>query len=180
MKLSKTLQCLALIAGAWGVAGCGISPGDYVIYRVSMGTTDQTAGCYHPGTDAPPDQASDSTTIRDSSTWIIYASINDAFYLDSGTNTLEGVATDTGYQFTGKDVDVQFDLPDGTGSKRTTTDAYTVDVIVDGEAISGTSVWKTTYGCAGTTCPAERIPSCQRTTDFVGTHVEEIQLNYDL
>lgn len=179
MNLSKTLQCAALLAGALGVTGCGISPGDYVIYRVSTGTTDETSGCYHPQTDPPANQASDSTTIRDSNTWIIYASINDAFYLDSGQETLEGVATDTGYQFTGKKIDVQFELPDGTGSKRTTTDSYTIDIIVDGDAISGTSVWKTTYGCAGTTC-GEKVPSCQRTTDFVGTHVEEIQLNHDI
>jgi hypothetical protein len=179
MKLKKTLQCAALVAGAFAVMGCGISPGDYVIYRVSPGVTDETSGCHHPETDPPPNDASDSTTIRDSNTWIIYASINDAFYLDNGTITLEGVATDTGYQFTGKTVDVQYDLPDGTGSKRTTTDSVTIDVITDGDAISGTSVLKRTYGCAGTTC-GEKIPSCQRSTDFVGMQVDEIQLNYDL
>ena len=179
MKLGKTLQCAALVAGALGVLGCGISPGDYVIYRVTPGETALTSGCHHPETEAAPNDASDSTTVRGASTWIIYASINDAFYLDSGTNTLEGVETDTGYQFTGREVDVQYDLPDGTGSKRTTTDAYTVDVIVEGEAISGSSVWKTTYGCAGTTC-GDKIPTCTRTTDFVGTHVEEIELKHEL
>lgn len=179
MNLGKTLQCAAILAGALGVVGCGISPGDYVIYRVSPGVTDETSGCYYPETDPPPNQASDSTSIRESGTWIIYASINDAFYMDSGTKTLEGVATDNGYQFTGKTVDVQYDQADGTGSKRTTTDSYTVDIIVDGDAISGTSTWKTTYGCAGTTC-GDKVPSCTRTTDFVGTHVDEIQLNHDL
>lgn len=179
MKMGKTMQCAALLAGALGVTGCGISPGDYVIYRVSPGVTEETSGCFFPETDPPPDQASDSTTVRESGTWIIYASINDAFYLDSGKNTLEGVATDTGYQFTGKEVDIQYDMPDGTGSKRTTTDAYTIDIIVDGDAISGKSVWKTTYGCAGMTC-GDKIPSCSRTTEFVGTHVDEIQLNHDL
>lgn len=179
MNLGKTLQCAAVIAGAVGVTGCGISPGDYVMYRVSPSVTDETSGCYYPETDPPPNELSDSTTVRASSTWIIYASINDAFYLDSGTNTLEGVATDTGYQFTGKKVDVQYDVPDGTGSKRTTTDSFTIDIITDGDAISGTSTWKTTYGCAGTTC-GDKLPSCTRTTDFVGTHVEEIQLNHDL
>ena len=119
MKLGKTLQCAALVAGALGVLGCGISPGDYVIYRVTPGETVYTPGCFHPETEAPANEGSDSTTVRGASTWIIYASINDAFYLDSGTNTLEGLETDTGYQFTGREVDVQYDLPDGTGSKRT-------------------------------------------------------------
>lgn len=179
MKFGKTMQCAALLAGALGATGCGISPGDYVIYRVSPGVTDETSGCYYPDMAPPANQASDSTTVRGSSTWIIYASINDAFYLDSGTNTLEGVATDSGYQFTGKTVDVDFDMPDGTGSKRTTTVSFTIDVITDGDAISGTSTKKTTFGCAGSTC-GEKIPSCTETTDFVGTHVDEIQLNHDL
>lgn len=179
MNFGKLISGAAVLAGAMGMMGCGISPGDYVIYRVSPGVTDQNSGCYYPDTEPPPNAASDSTTIRESGTWIIYASINDAFYLDAGSNTLEGVATDNGYQFTGKEVDVQYDAPDGTGSKRTTTDAFTIDIIVDGEAISGSSVWKTTYGCAGMTC-GEKIPSCTRTTDFVGTHVDEIQLNHDL
>lgn len=179
MKLVKTLQCVALVAGALGVTGCGISPGDYVIYRVSPGETTQNAGCFHPETTPPANQGSDSTTVRKSETWIIYASINDAFYLDRGPNTFEGIATDTGYQFTAKDIDVQFEFSDGTGFKQTTTDAHTIDVITDGDAISGSASWKTTIRCAGTTCPAE-VPTCSRTTNFVGTHVEEIQLNYDL
>src|SRR5690349_5419827 len=104
MNLGKTLQCAAILAGALGVMGCGISPGDYVIYRVTPGVTDLNSGCYYPDTEADPNDISDSTTVRGTGTWIIYASINDAFYLDSGTDTLEGIATDTGYQFTGKEV----------------------------------------------------------------------------
>lgn len=179
MKLETTLQWAGLLAGALGVMGCGIQPGDYVIYRVSPGATTETATCYYPDMGPSPNEANDVTTIRESATWIIYASINDAFYLDSGQNTLEGVATDTGYQFTGREVDVQFENADGTGTKRTTTDSYTIDVTVDGEAISGTSSWKRSYGCAGPTC-GEKVPTCTRGTDFVGTHVEEIQLNHDL
>lgn len=179
MSFGKTLQCAAIVAGALGVVGCGISPGDYVIYRVTPGVTDMTSGCYYPDSDPEPNKASDSTTVRGTGTWIIYASINDAYYLDSGQDTLEGVTTDAGYQFTGKTVDVQYDLPDGTGSKRTTTDSFTIDIIVDGDAISGSSVWKTTYGCAGTTC-GDKIPTCTRTTDFVGTRVEDIELKHDI
>ena len=179
MNLGKTLQCAAILAGALGVAGCGISPGDYVIYRVSPAVTEESLGCYYPDMVVPPNSASDSTTIREASTWIIYASINDAYYLDSGTNTLEGIASDNGYTFTGKTVDVQYDVPDGTGSKRTTTDSVTIDVITDGDAISGKSTLKRTYGCAGATC-GEKIPTCTKTTDFVGTHVDEIQLQHSL
>ena len=180
MNLGKTLQCAAILAGALGVAGCGISPGDYVIYRVSPAATEQSLGCYGPGVTAiPPNEASDSTTIRAASTWIIYASINDAYYLDSGTVTLEGITSDNGYTFTGKEVDVEYEGPDGMGYKLTMTHSFTVDVITDGDAISGTSTAKTSYRCAGTTCPAE-IPTCTKTTNFVGTHVDEIQLNHDL
>ncbi|HRI66887.1 MAG TPA: hypothetical protein PK156_21720 [Polyangium sp.] len=162
------------------VAGCGISPGDYFIYRVSPGTTEEEDTCFYPDMGPPADKADDLTTIRKSETWIIYASVDNAFYLDNSQSTLEGVATDTGYQFRGKKVDIQFELPDGMGTKRTTTDTYTVDVTVDGDAISGKSTGKTTYGCNGPSCGTEPIPTCTRTTEFVGTHVDEIQLNYDL
>lgn len=179
MNFVKILGSAAIAMSALATTGCGISPGDYFIYRVTPAVTEQTSGCYHPETDPPPNSASDSTTIRATSTWFIYASINDAYYLDSGDNTLEGVATGDGYEFTGKVVDVQYDLPDGTGSKRTTTDTFTVNVITDGDAISGTNTWKTTFACAGTTC-GDRIPSCTRTTDFVGTKIDEIELNHDV
>ncbi len=162
------------------VAGCGISPGDYFIYRVSPGTTEEEDTCFYPNMNPPANEASDLTTIRKSETWIIYASVDNAFYLDNGQTTLEGVATDSGYRFQGKKVDIQFELPDGMGTQRTTTDTFTVDVTVDGDAISGKHTWKTTYGCKGPTCAPEPIPSCARITEFVGSHVDEIQLNYNL
>ena len=175
------LGTLMLMAGfGASVAGCGISPGDYFIYRVSPGTTEKSSTCFHPETAPPPNEAADSTSIRKSETWIIYASVDSAFYLDNGENTLEGVIANSGYQFSGREIDIQFENSDGTGTKRTTTNSYTVDITVDGDAISGTHIWKTTYACVGPLCEPEKVPSCTRETEFVGTHIDEIQVNYDL
>jgi len=168
--------------GALSLVGCGgISPGDYVIYRVSQaGDTDQSSGCFYPDTAPTPGVASDSNTIRGSSTWIIYAAIDDKLYLDSGTFTLEGAVTDTGYSFSGKTVDVSFDNDtDGTGAKRTDSVTTTITVTTDGDAISGTGVKKTSHACSGSTC-GDKIPSCSETTSFVGTKVEDVELKHDI
>src|SRR5262245_23106453 len=70
-----------VIGGSGGlIAGCGgISPGDYVIYRVSYGEMKESSGCY--GGEIPPNEKSDTTSYRNSGTFILYAAANDAYYL---------------------------------------------------------------------------------------------------
>jgi len=175
-SLLRALPCVAALAG---LTGCGVSPGDTWIYRVSFGETDSNSGCWYPDTDPPPNQENDSSTLRGTGTWIIYASIEDKIYLDTGAVTLEGATTDEGFTFSGKVTDVQFDVPDGTGSKRTTTITSTVNVITDGNAISGEAVKKTQYACSGSTC-GDKVPSCTETSSFVGTYVEDVELKYEI
>jgi len=179
-SLLRAFPFAVALAGAGMLTGCGgISPGEYKIYRVSFGSEDESSGCYYPETEPVPNEASDSSTLRGTGTWIIYASIEEKVYLDTGAITLEGLESEEGWTFTGKTVDVNFDMPDGTGSKRTTTVTSTINVIVDGDAISGTAVQKTSFACSGATC-GEKIPSCTETGPFVGTYVEDVELKYDI
>jgi len=169
-----------VVLGAMAQMGCGgISPGEYEVFRVSFADTDQSSGCYFPDTGPGPNDASDSSTLRGSGTWIISAAVDDKLYLDTGIITLEGAESDNGYAFTGKVVNVEFDMPDGTGSKRTTTITSTVNVTTDGDAISGEAIQKTAYGCVGSTC-GPKIETCTETTTFTGTRVDDVQLNYDI
>jgi len=179
-SLLRALPMAAILAGSGILTGCGgIDPGDYAIYRVSFGPSDESGGCYYPDTEPLPNEASDSTTLRGTGTWIIYASLDEKYYLDTGAVTLEGTEVDGGYSFTGKTVDVEYDMPDGTGSKRTTTITSTVNITIDGDTISGSGVTKRSYACSGSTC-GEKIPSCTETGPFVGTYVEDVTLNYDI
>ncbi|MRG92287.1 hypothetical protein [Polyangium spumosum] len=175
-SLLQALPCAAALAG---LTGCGVEPGDTWIYRVSFGETDASSGCYYPETDPPANQASDSSSLRGTGTWILYASIEDKLYLDTGSVTLEGLEEGDGYTFTGKDTDVDYDMPDGTGSKRTTTVTSTITIITDGNAISGEAVQRTSYACSGSTC-GDKIPTCTRTSPFVGTYVEDVELKYEI
>jgi hypothetical protein len=178
-SLVRTLNpCAAALALGVLTAGCGIGPGDYIMYRVAASEQDRSTGCY--GDTIPPNVKSDSSTFRSSSTWIIYANATeeDAYYLDIGDATMEGVESDAGYTFSGKTIDIEYTMPDGTGDKLTTTNTVTIEMAVSGASISGTATDKTTYKCAGT-CPPPIIPSCTITTEFKGSEIDGVDLEHD-
>ncbi|MDC3956027.1 hypothetical protein [Polyangium jinanense] len=176
-SLLRALPCVAALAG---LTGCGVSPGDTWIYRVSFGETDSSSGCWHPATEPPENLANDSSSLRGTGTWIIYASIEDKIYLDTGAVTLEGAESDEGFTFSGKVVDVEYsEDPSGAETKRTTTITSTVNVITDGNAISGEGIEKRSFACSGSAC-GDKVPSCTRTSPFVGTYIEDVELKYDI
>lgn len=181
-RMKSLLGAVGALMGAGALMGCGgLSPGDYEVYRVAFGTMKESQGCFTnqqlPG--PLPDVASDTSDLRATATWILYAGPDDKLYLDTGAVTIEGQETDDGYEFVGKLVDVMFDMPDGTGSKRTTTITTTVSITTDGNAISGEAEEKRSFACVGSTC-GTKLETCSHTTPFVGTYVEDVQLNYDI
>ncbi|UQA62940.1 hypothetical protein [Polyangium aurulentum] len=187
MVIGKSLLWGARVAGALiatgALTGCGIAPGDYEIYRIGLAKTTESAGCYWmPGDGDPeiPDSlASDTNNIRASGTWIIYASAEDKLYLDTGEATFEGATSDEGFTFGGKDVNVEF-LGAMADSKFTTTTVTTINIVTDGDAITGTGTVKKSFKCSGASCGTEPQPACTQTTNFVGTYVEDIELKHDI
>jgi hypothetical protein len=148
--------------------GCGgIGPGDYVIYRIALSEPSLSGDC--------SSDSEDSSTFRDSQTFILYAGPNEKFYLDAGQGTLEGSATDEGFKFSGKSVDVD-DVPD---QKQTTTTDVSVTVTVDGAAVSGTVTTKQTVTCTGTNCGGAGNFSCTQTSKFVGSEIHDVALEHD-
>lgn len=169
---------LAALAGTV-LGGCGgVGPGDYVVYRVSFSELDEGSSCY-PDSHVPADVKSDSTTLRSSGTYILYAGAEDKFYLDTGDSTLEGTKDSDKYSFEGKAVDVNYDTPDGQGNKRTSTVTTTIEMTEDGDVVTGTAKTKTSYKCSGQTC-GNAIPSCTESGEFVGTKVDSIKLKHDV
>ena len=171
----------ALVAATGALAmGCdgGISPGDYVIYRVAVTEGKLGSSCY-PDKIIPPNTKSDSNTFLGSTDFIIYAGLDDVFYLDTGAATLEGTLDGDTYTFSGATVDVEFASADGTGDKLTTTQSTTISMTVDGESVSGSVANKISIACKGTTC-GDPIPSCTTTQNFVGTEVDDIELKHDV
>lgn len=178
-SLLRGLAAVCAVAGVGVFAGCGgVSPGEYVFYRVAGTEAVESAGCY--GTpEVPPNHASDSSTIYGSGTFILYAGTDTNIYLDTGKDTLQGAETDSGYSFAGKSVNVEFTPEDGSGIKETTTVAVTITLNVDGKTVTGSSVKKTSYKCSGNGCPDPK-PTCTETTNFIGTEVDDVDLKHDV
>lgn len=98
---------LALAGSLLGAAGCGgISTGDHVFYRVAVDAAKKNAGCY-PDKIIPENEKDDSTTLRGGATFILYLPADGDVELDTGAVVLSGAASDTGYLFTGNDVNVE-------------------------------------------------------------------------
>ena len=159
--------------------GCGgVSPGDYVIYRVALSDAKRGSSCY-PDKKIPPNEKSDSDSFLASTDFILYAGPDDNFYLDTGSATLEGTGDADVYTFVGKTVDVEYASSDGTGDKITTTDTTTIQMTVDGKAVTGTVSEKVSITCRGNNC-GDAIPSCTTTTNFVGTEVDDVELKHEV
>ena len=64
-----------------------------------------------------------------------------------------------------------------SGIKFTTTSSVTIDVTVDGTAISGTVTNVAAKKCDGLACPKEYATSCTRTSAFTGVEVEQTEVH---
>jgi hypothetical protein len=178
MGTNKTFLALAIACGAALPACGGIDPGEYVVYRVASSSDDLSSSC-----DAGANIDDDSSSFRAAETMVLFAGEEGAFYLDVGGIALEGEmeSTDLGdeYTFTGATVDVEFSSPDGTGTKWTTTVRTTVHLVADGDMASGDTDEKTTVKCSGELCGDDEM-SCTVSTDFVGTRVEDVDLEHQV
>jgi hypothetical protein len=175
IKAAHRAAALGLIAGAaaGASAGCGgLGPGDYVIYRVAVSNEKAGKDC-----EIDDEDKDDSSTFKASDTFILYAGTEDAFFLDIGNTTLEGEEEDDGYKFSAKSVDI--DVLGGTpDDKVTRINTMTVQMTVDGAAVSGKITRKTSleYACAGPCLPNS---SCTRSSEFVGSEIEDVELQHD-
>jgi hypothetical protein len=159
------------------LVGCGgIEPGDYVVYRVATSSGKLSGDCANNDLDTK----SDSTTLLGPGTWVLYAGLEETFYLDVGGSTLEGTAADDVYTFAGKQTDIEYSLPNGGGDKTTSTKTTSVEVTIDGAAVTGTYADKLALKCVGAGCGGLVDYTCTTTQSFVGTEVEDVELDYGL
>jgi hypothetical protein len=179
-RLTSVLGVLALAGAGSLLGGCGgLAPGDYVVYKVALDEPDKSSGCYYPETGPDPNTKSDSSTARAAAIWTLTAGPDDVFYLDTGKAVLEGQASDDGYTFDLKTVDVTYDNDDPALTKHTDTETVSLTMTVDGDAVSGSVTDKISHKCSGSNC-GNPIPSCTSTTDFTGSEVGDVELKHEV
>lgn len=160
------------------LASCGgLSPGEYVVYRVSFAAADPAENCYGGG--IPDDIADESSSYRTNGLFVLYQSVDDKLYLDMGSAVLEGTADGDDYKFDGKRVDVTYLGPNCTGDRHIVTVSTEVEFTVDGAALTGTLVQKSRTECKGD-CDNFDESSCTVTASFVGTEIEDPELRLDV
>ncbi len=156
-------KALLLCPLLW-LSGCGYGPGDYVIFRVATSDAELSSDC-------DVDSDGDSNTLKEGSTVMVFfvdGGDGAVPYLDLGGSALEGEATDDGYTFSGKVVEVD----DQGDAVFTTTLDIKVDMTVDGDTVNLTSVAKTSFTCSGE-CMGFDPYTCTATSTAVGVEVDE-------
>lgn len=80
-------------------------------------------------------------------------------------------------------IDADGDLKDDrivevpSGIKLTTKSSLTIDVIIDGTTISGTTTSLASKSCDGEGCPKDYATSCSRTSPFTGIQIEQTEVH---
>lgn len=181
MRYLNSLIGTVVLGGLALTACTGIEPGDYVVYRVATTSAKLSDGCYWQYHGADQNVRNDTTTVRGSGTFILFAGQEEDFHLDIGSMALDGAMEESSsdgdvYEFNGDAVDVEFSDPKGAGTKWVTTVTTEVDMTVDGELVFGELQVKTGWACTGN-C-GEIPPACTETYEFVGTEVEDAELEH--
>jgi hypothetical protein len=178
------MRCdVKLLASACAIAlltGCGIQDGDYVVYRVGLSSTKQSTSCYFPETEAPINTVEDSNSYGTPQTWVIYFASDD-MVLDAAGVALRGDDSDDGYLFTSNIIDVTYVGIDQQEAKITENTVLEIDMLTDGDAVSGEFRETVNYDCHFLTATpsagvCESIPDCKRTRTFSGVELDDVEL----
>ncbi len=178
-KLRSRAALGVLLAAA--SSGCGgISPGDYLIYRVALSKPALSPECFADGM-VPPNEAEDTSTLRNSGAMILYAGADDRYFLDFGTGTVEGTRLGDDFTFSARDFDVTIDGPMNE-IRQTQEDIISIEFTLDGELIDGTLRNTQNTSCEGPmgSCPMPSNTSCTQTSGFVGTEVHDVDIEHDV
>ena len=66
-----------------------------------------------------------------------------------------------------------------SGIKFTTTSSLTIDVVIDGNTISGTTTSLASKSCDGKGCPDDYATTCTRTSPFTGVQIEQTEVHVE-
>lgn len=160
--------------------GCGVSPGDYIVYRVNVGASTFSDACF--GDDGPPDDiADDSNSYRDPQTWVVYFAAGDEIVLDAAGAALRGEETGDGFEFVADQIDVSYVGIDQQEARVNEQTTITVTMNTDGDAVAGDIVAVTKFECDFLTAApspglCSEVPDCTQTNMFSGVKLDDVRL----
>ncbi|MEZ4441468.1 MAG: hypothetical protein R3B72_20385 [Polyangiaceae bacterium] len=181
-KSTLPLRGAAALLALVFAAGCGLSPGDYEVYRVNVGEQTVAAECYFPDDEPPQEIAEDENSYRDSQTWVLYVAADDRMVLDAEGLALSGDTSDEGYTFVADQIDVDYLGMNQQEARRAVQTTTTIAMQTDGDAVAGEVVVTQSYACdflTATPTPGlcEETPTCTRTRPFSGVRLEDVRLD---
>jgi hypothetical protein len=154
----------------------GLSPGDYIVYRIALQPAEQSADCFAAGA-VPVNEQDDSSSLFTAATYVLYMGADEVPYLDTGSEVLGGSGDGDAYSFSGESVDVNFPMPE---QRETTSLSIEIDLEVDGEVVDGVRVDAQSFECSGPACPDPPDQSCTTTRPFTGGEVADVDLKHEV
>lgn len=177
---STTMRWSSMVAMLGVATGCGVSPGDYIVYRVNVGESELSDACF--GDDGPPDDiADDDDSFRDPQTWVIYYAAGDEIMLDAAGVALRGGEADGGFQFIADQIDVSYVGIDQQEARINEQTTITITMNTDGDAVAGDIVAVSTVQCDFLTAApspglCSEVEDCTQTNVFSGVKLEDVRL----
>jgi hypothetical protein len=130
---------------------------------------------------------SDSTTVLNSLTVVVYHTGDSSRVFDNGQISLMGTEADGNFAFIGRSDDATFLGDDGEGAVLVATTMHTVNMAIDGRTVTGSTSELVTTRCefltptpAGEFCPNPPVPECQRDTQWFGVQLDDVRLSEHL
>lgn len=153
-----------------------------MVYRLSVGAMSMSAGCFEDG-EIPIDVKNDNSDVGAPLTVILHVGPDETYFLDMGETSYAGSAIEGGYRFTGQTIDVNLE----TGGdmmmdtkKEESEVVTTIEFMVDGSSAQGTITMQETYRCTGDACPELSQRTCNKSGSFVGSEVEDVELEHTI
>lgn len=160
------------------IAGCTtVGQGDYNVYRIGFAESSSSADCFGEfGED--PNTELDETNLLNSGAFALYR-VADVYYLDQGNQALSGTKNGSEFRFNGETIDIDFFGGDDENREEDAINA-TITFTVSGKSIVGRQTVERTSTCTGPGCDDSLNSSCTTTSDFFGSEVKDVDLNWNL
>ncbi|MFT6232961.1 MAG: hypothetical protein ACJAZO_003479 [Myxococcota bacterium] len=147
------------------------------MYRIGYAESSASADCFGEfGED--PNLALDETNILSPAAFAVYR-VADVYYLDFGNRAISGTKDGNEFRFNGEDLNIDF-FGGSSENRLEDRDELTITFTVNGASIIGREVIETSTTCTGADCDPSQTLSCTETSNFFGSEVKDVDLNWGL